>query len=249
MHRIAAMLLLFAASHALAYTADELAAKNVSARGGGERLSAIHALRLSGKMRVNGGTIELGLVTLLKRPGSIRYEAELQGLTKIQAYDGVQAWQVDPFQGRKDAEKLSADDAKAMGEDAADFLGVLVDYKAKGYRLEYLGTEDVEGTQAHKLRVTRPNGDLTYLYLDPDYFLEIRTIDRRIEHGIPTETVTDYGDYEKVDGVYLAFAQDSGPRGSSERQKVQYEKAETNTALEDTEFRFPAPAAPGASAK
>jgi len=249
MHRIAAMLLLFAASPALAYTADELAAKNVSARGGSERLGAIHALRLSGKMRVNGGTIELALVTLVKRPGAIRYEAQLQGLTKVQAYDGVQAWQVDPFQGRKDAEKLSADDAKAMGEDAADFLGVLVDYKAKGYTLEYLGTEDVEGTQAHKLRVTRPNGDLTYLYLDPDYFLEIRAIDRRIEHGIPTETVTDYGDYEKVDGIYVAFAQDSGPRGSSERHKVQYEKAEANAALEDAVFRLPAAAAPAVPAK
>ena len=250
MQRIAAaLLLLVVASDALAYTADELAAKNVSARGGAERLSAIHALRLAGKMRVNGGTLELGLVTLVKRPGSIRYEAQLQGLTKVQAYDGAQAWQVNPFQGRKDAERLSADDAKAMGEDAADFLGVLVDYKAKGYTLEYLGTEDVDGTQAHKLRVTRPNGDLTFLYLDPDYFLEIRAVDRRIEHGIPTETVTDYGDYEKVDGVYLAFAQDSGPMGSSERQKVQYEKAEANAPLEDAMFQFPTAAAQAAPAK
>jgi hypothetical protein len=239
-----AVLLLLAASQASAYTADELAARNVDARGGSERLHAIHALRMSGRMRLNGDTLQLELVTLLKRPGSIRYEAQLQGLTQIQAYDGVQAWQVDPFQGRKDAEKLSADDAKAMGEDAADFLGVLLDYKAKGYTLEYLGTEDVEGTQAHKLRVTRPNGDLTYLYLDPDYFLEIRAIDRRIEHGVPKETVTDYGDYEKVDGVYLAFAQESGPRGSSDRHKVQYDKAEANAMLEDALFRFPAPAAP-----
>ncbi|HUJ53426.1 MAG TPA: hypothetical protein VLX08_07705 [Steroidobacteraceae bacterium] len=249
MQRIAALLLLLVVSDALAYTADELAQKNVSARGGAERLSAIHALRLAGKMRVNGGTLELGLVTLVKRPGSIRYEAQLQGLTKVQAYDGVQAWQVNPFQGRKDAERLSADDAKAMGEDAADFLGVLVDYKAKGYTLEYLGTEDVDGTQAHKLRVTRPNGDLTFLYLDPDYFLEIRAVDRRIEHGIPTETVTDYGDYERVDGVYLAFAQDSGPMGSSKRQKVQYEKAEANAPLEDAMFHFPTSAAPAAPAK
>ena len=28
-------------------------------------------------------------------------------------------------------------------------------YKAKGYTLDYLGTEDVDGTEAHKLRVTR----------------------------------------------------------------------------------------------
>src|SRR5437773_972316 len=83
------------------------------------------------------------------------------------------------------AEKLSADDAKGLGEDAADFAGILVDYQAKGYALDYLGTEDVDGTEAHKLRVTRPNGDITYVYLDPDYFLEVRAINRRIEHGVP----------------------------------------------------------------
>jgi len=129
----------------------------------------------------------------------------------VQAYDGIQAWQINPFFGRKDPEKLSADDAKGMGEDAADFAGTLVDYKAKGYTLDYLGTEDVDGTEAHKLRVTRSNGDVTYVYLDPDYFLEVRTVNRRIEHGVPNETVIDYGDYEKVNGVYFPFAQESGP--------------------------------------
>jgi outer membrane lipoprotein-sorting protein len=240
MPRVAALVSLLLTSSALAYTADELAAKNVAALGGSERLSALHTLRLTGTLRTGGGAVELELVTLLRRPGSIRYEAQLQGLTKIQAYDGAQAWQVNPFQGRKDPERLSADGAKALGEDAADFIGVLVDYRAKGYTLEYLGTEDVEGTQAHKLRVTRRNGDFSYVYLDPDYFLEIRTIDRRIEHGVPIDTVTDYDDYEKVAGVYLAFAQESGPKGSTQRRKVQYGKAEANAALEDSVFRFPA---------
>lgn len=224
----------------LAYTADELAARNVEARGGLDKLSAIHTLRMSGKLLINSGALEVGYTTLVSRPDSIRYEAALQGLTKVQAYDGHQAWQINPFQGRKDPEKLSDDDAKGLGEDAADFTGPLVDYQAKGYKLDYLGTEDVDGTQAHKLRVRRPNGDLVYVYLDPDYFLEIRTIERRIEHGVPSETVTDYGDYEKVNGVYFAFAQESGPKGSSNRQKVQFEKAEANVALDADEFRFPA---------
>jgi hypothetical protein len=240
MRRIAAVLMVLAAPAVLAYTADELAAKNVAAKGGLDKLSAIQSLRLSGKLLINGGTLELGYVTLIKRPGSIRYEALLQGLTQVQAYDGLQAWQINPFQGRKDPEKLSVDDAKGLGEDALDFTGPLVDYKAKGYKLDYLGTEDVDGTEAHKLRVTRPNGDLTYVYLDPDFFLEIRTVNRRIEHGVPNETVTDYGDYEKVDGVYLPFAQESGPKGSSDRQKVQFEKAEANFSVADTPFQFPA---------
>src|SRR5260370_1406327 len=163
MHAVAAILMVLAAPVALGHTAEELAAKNVEARGGIDKLHAIESLRFSGKILVNGGTIELGYLALLKLPKSVRYEAALQGLTQVQAYDGTQARQINPFFGRKDPEKLSADDAKGMGEDAADFAGTLVDYKAKGYTLDYLGTEDVDGTQAHKLRVTRPNGDVTYL--------------------------------------------------------------------------------------
>jgi hypothetical protein len=116
---------------------------------------------------------------------------------------------------------------------------VLVDYKAKNYRLDYLGTEDIDGTDAHKLRVTRPNGDITIVYLDPDHFLEIRVLNRRIEHGVPVETVTDLGDYEQVAGVYLPFAQESGAKGSSERQKVQFEKAEANPGFAAGLFQLP----------
>ncbi len=249
MRSLAAVVLLTTASSAFAYTADELATKNVAAKGGAEKLAAIHALRLTGKVLVNGDTLQLGYVEMVARPDSVRYEATLQGLTLVQAYDGTQGWKINPFQGRKDPEKMSADDAKELSEDAADFTGALVDYKAKGYKLDYLGTEDVDGTDAYKLRVTRPNGDITYVFLDPDYFLEIRTINRRIQHGIPKETVTDYGDYEQVNGVYFAFSQSSGPNGSSDRQKVQFDKAEANAALDGALFRFPATQPATAAAK
>ncbi len=241
-----AMLMVLAAHVALGYSAEELAAKNIEAKGGIERLHSIESVRLTGTLTVNGGMLQLECVTLIKRPHSVRYEAKLQGLTQVQAFDGSQAWQINPFQGRKDPEKLSSDDAKGMGEDAADFVGALVDYKDKGYRLESLGTEDVDGTDAYKLRMSRPNGDVLYIYLDPDHFLEIRTLSRRVEHGVPSETVTDYGDYERVNGVYLPLSQESGPKGSSARQKVQFETAETNVAIDDKTFNFPAPdATPG----
>lgn len=244
MQMITAMLMTLAAPVALGYTAEELAAKNIEAKGGIEKLHAIESVRFTGKLSVNGGMLQLDYVTLIKRPNLVRYEAKLQGLTQVQAFDGSQAWQINPFQGRKDPEKLSADDAKGMGEDAADVLGALVDYKEKGYRLESLGTEDVDGTEAYKLRVSRPNGDLLYVYLDPDYFLEIRTVSRRVEHGVPNETITDYGDYEKVSGVYLPLSQESGPKGTSDRQKVQFETAETNVAIDVSTFNFPALDAP-----
>jgi len=242
MQSITAVLMLLAAPAAFGYTAEELVAKNIEAKGGIDKLQAIHSVRLSGKLVISGGMLQLDYVALVERPESVRYEATLQGLTQVQAFDGAQAWQINPFMGRKDPEKLSADDAKGMREDAADVLGALVDYKEKGYQLDYLGTEDVDGTEAHKLRVSRGNGDVIYVYLDPDYFLEIRTLSRRIEHGVPNETITDYGDYEKVDGVYLPLSEESRQKGSSERQKVQFETAAINGATDDAVFHFPAKA-------
>lgn len=244
MYRLTALALCLVAHAAFAVTADELANKNIEAKGGAEKLHALHSVRLSGKMRIQNDTLELGVVTLVRSPDSVRYEATLQGLTEVQSFDGRQAWQINPFQGRKDPEKLSADDAKGLAEDAADFKGPLVDYSSKGYKLDYLGTEDIDGTEAHKLRVTRPNGDITTVYLDPDHFLEIRIINRRIEHGVPNETVTDLGDYEQVQGVYLPFAQESGRSGSTERQKVQYDTADANPDIPEDAFRLPAAAAP-----
>ncbi len=249
MHRIAAALMIMAAPGAFAYTAAELAARNIAAKGGAEKVNAIESLQVSGKLLVNGGTVEVDYTMLVERPNAIRYEVQLQGLTRVQAYDGSEAWQINPFQGRKDPEKLSTDDAKALGEDAADFTGILSDYQKKGYRLDYLGTEDIDGTEAHKLRVTRPNGDIAYVYLDPDYFLEIRSINRRIEHGVPNETVTDYGDYEKVNGVYVPFALESYQRGSGDHQKVQIEKAEANVSPDKSLFGFPASRSAAAGAR
>lgn len=240
MRRFAALATLFIAPAAFGYTAAELAAKNVEAKGGLDSIHAIKSLRLTGSMRIQQDTLELGFVSLVKQPGSVRYEATLQGLTQVQAFDGTQAWQINPFQGRKDPENLSADDAKGLGEDAADFAGALVDYEAKGYKLDYLGREDIDGTDAYKLRVTRKNGDVTTVYLDPDYFLEIRTVNRRIEHGVPVETVVDYGDYEKVAGVFLPFSQESAVKGSGDRQKVQFDQGAANVDTTDGSFHFPA---------
>ena len=83
MHPVAAIPMLLAAPVALGHTAEELAARNVEARVGIDKLHAIQSLRFSGKILISGGTIELGYVTLLKRPQSVRYEAALHQLGEI----------------------------------------------------------------------------------------------------------------------------------------------------------------------
>ncbi len=175
--QFAVALLLFTATaaSARAVTVDDLIARNIKARGGIEKIRAIQSLRTSGKMFIGEGSysVEASYTQMIRRPGMFRGEVGLQGLTSVGAYDGSVGWQVQPFGGRLDPEKLSADDVKGF-QLLADLDGPLVDYQAKGNKVEYLGTEDVDGTDAHKLKVTLKDGDIVTIYLDPDYFLQIR---------------------------------------------------------------------------
>ena len=222
-----------------ALTVDELVAKHVEARGGAARLRSVQSVRLTGKLVFTGQFgVELRFMELIKRPGQIRQEVSIQGLTAVQAWDGKDGWQISPFQGRKDPERMSLDDAKDL-VDIADLDGPLVDWQSKGMRVEYVGTEDVDGTDAHKLRVTQKNGDVQTIYLDPDYFLVIRILYQRLVRGAQVETETDYGNYERVSGVLIPFSRASGPRGSAKNQKVIIERAEANVPVDGALFAFP----------
>ncbi|PYJ73171.1 MAG: hypothetical protein DME75_02290 [Verrucomicrobia bacterium] len=204
-------------------TLDELVSKNIEAKGGADALRALQSLRLTGKLLVDQGQIELAYVQMKKRPGEVRTEGTLQGMTQIEAYDGKEGWKISPFQGRKDPEKMSTDDVKALMEDA-EIDGPLVDWKAKGSTVDYLGTEDVDGTPAYKVKVVRKNGDVSFVFLDPDHFLEIRVVTQRIKHGAQEEVETSI---------------ESGRKGDPDKQKIIIDKAEANVPADEAIFHLP----------
>jgi hypothetical protein len=220
-------------------TVDELVSKNIEAKGGATALRDLQSLRLTGKLLVQqGGEIEYAYLQIKKRPDEVRTEASLQGMTQIRAYDGKEGWKVSPFFGRKDPERMSADDVKALIEDS-EIDGALVDWKTKGSTVEYLGTEDVEGTPAHKLKVVRKNGDVSFVFLDPDHFLEIRVLTQRMRHGAHEEVETDLGDYEKAAGVFVPTSIEAGRKGAPDKQRIIIDKVEANLPVDDAKFHFP----------
>ncbi len=227
------------ASASAAETVDDLVAKHVAARGGLQALRAISSLSSTGKMLIPGFNVEVGYKEIVIRPGSARVDVSIQGLTAVQAYDGTTAWQIQPFQGRKDPEKMTADDAKQL-QDMADFEDALVDYKAKGNTVEYLGTQDVDGAPAYVLRAKLRDGDVQTYYLDPDAMLAVRVESLKVVRGAEVQTVSDLGDYEKVAGVYFPFEISTGQRGSSQRTLITLDKVVANGNVPASLFSFPA---------
>ena len=220
---------------------DDILAKNLAARGGATKLAALQTLRMTGRLTIASGgdfTIDAAWAQVQKRPGKIRSEVTLQGLTQVAAYDGREGWSVSPFGGRRDAEKSSEDDARALAQEA-ELGGPLVGWRDKGSKVDYLGTEDTDGTPALKLRVLRRDGDTQYVYLDPDSFLEIRVTTVRKVRGTEQQTEIDYGGYQQVAGVWLPFSIDEGPKGQPRQTRITVERAEVNAPIDDAWFKLP----------
>ncbi len=221
-----------------AQTAEELVAKNIQAKGGLEKIKAVNTLRMSGKIYIQGINADVSLER--KRPDMLRQNFTLQGMTQIQAYDGAVGWQVSPFGGRRDPEMMGEDDVRDLLDDA-DIDGPLVDYQAKGNKVEYLGHDMVDGDDAYKLKVTLKNGDIINYYLDPDTYLEIKRERQEFVRGNVKETEEDLGSYQQVAGVYYASSMEAGTKGNpSDHAKITVDKIEVNIPIDDSYFKMPA---------
>ncbi|HEV2595617.1 MAG TPA: hypothetical protein VGU01_10500 [Sphingomicrobium sp.] len=210
----AALLIGCASFPVAAQDAQSLLAKNLEARGGAAALAAIKNVTFEGRT-VYPGDFELHYRETRGRlagANADRVDFTLQGLDIIQAYDGREGWKVNPLQGRKDAEKISADEVRAL-QDNALIEGPLLASRTDGSKVAYLGREDFDGTLAYKLKVTQRDGDEFVYWLDPDTFLEIKVDETRKIRGAEQTTESELGDYEKVAGVYFPMSIDTWPQG------------------------------------
>jgi hypothetical protein len=232
---IAALVL---AGPAAAQTVDEIVAKNIQARGGLEKLKAVKSAKMTGRMTIGPGA-EAPVVMVMKRPNQLRLDVTVQGMTLTQAYDGKQGWSINPFEGAKNAEPMSPEELK-IAEEQSDIDGPLVDWKAKGHKVELVGKEKVEGTDSYKLKLTLKNGNIRHIYLDADSYLDIKGEEKRTVRGTERETEQTIGDYKEVGGLMLPHSFESSAKGRPEKQKITIEKIELDVPIEESRFAMPA---------
>ena len=217
-------------------SAAEVITKNVAARGGLEAWRAVQTMSLSGKTGAGGNqraTLQLptqGQATVvtrntdqsplpsrrveevylpflmeLARPRKMRFELQVAGQTALQVYDGVNGWKLRPYLNRLEVEPYTADEMKAASMQS-ELDGPLLDYAAKGTRIELDGTEKVEGRDTYKLKLTLKSGDVTHVWVDAQTFLEtkIEGQPRRLD-GIYHPVEIYYRDYRNVNGLEIPF--------------------------------------------
>jgi outer membrane lipoprotein-sorting protein len=219
---------------AAAQTIDELIAKNIEAKGGLERLKAASTVKLVGKVRV--GMSETPMTIWMKRPNMVLQERQVEGQKIVQAFDGERAWMLNPFVGVSTPQPLPGPQTEIMKEQA-DFDGPLIDYQAKGNTLELVGPEKVGRVQAFKVRLTRKNGQILYLYLDAETGLEMKT-STSVDQGGRLVTVENVmTDYQRHDGIMMPHTLRTLVDGQVQAE-VTLDSVEFGTPIDDSLFQM-----------
>lgn len=225
------------AKPAPAPTADEIVGRYVTARGGLEKLKALQTLRQEG--RISAGAGRNGLVMReIKRPGKIRFEFTVQGITSVFASDGQRGWKVNPLEGEMGPKPLP-EEALIDAREQADIDGPLVDWKSKGTRVELVGREAVGGHDAWKLTLTLKSGGALTAWVDVKSASLVRTEAQRLVRGKKVRIETTFGDYRRTGGVLFAHLVEIRAAGRPQVLKIVVDKVDVNPPLSDARFTPP----------
>jgi outer membrane lipoprotein-sorting protein len=221
-------------------TAAQIVEKNVAARGGLQAWRTVKTLSMSGKLDAGGKQkVQLPFVLEMERSRKTRLELQFNGQTAVQVYDGTNGWKLRPFLNRRDVEPYTPDELKAASMQA-DIDGPLVDYVAKGTKVELEGIQPVEGHDAFNLKLTLKTGQVQHIWVDAQDFLDVKVegTPRRLD-GRFHPVATYLRDYRSVNGLMIPYVNETAVDGVKQTEKILVEKVIVNPKLEDSHFSKP----------
>jgi Outer membrane lipoprotein-sorting protein len=255
------------ATPAAKLSAQQIVDKNVAARGGLKAWRAVQSMSMTGKMdagklrarapaeignetnvrkvkfdvkntEVEEKVVQLPFEMELKRPQKMRVEVQFQGDTAIQTYDGTNGWKLRPFLGRRDVEPFTPEEVKSAAQQQ-ELDGFLIDYKAKGTKVESEGIEQTDGHNAYKLKLTLKNGQVRHAWVDAQTFLDVKVDGMRRMDGKPRTVMTYFDNYKSVNGLMVPYTLETTVEGVKDAERIVIDKVAFNPQLKDSRFTKP----------
>jgi len=187
-----------------AQTADEVIDKHLQAIGGKEKLLTLTSVVMECNLSVQGMDIPIK-ITQLNNKGQ-RVDITAMGMENYTIQTNTDGWTYMPIQGQTAPQAMPAEAVKES-VDLLDIQGALLNYKDKGHKVEYLGKEDVEGTECHKLKIALKGGMEQTMYFDPASYYIVKVTSKSKATGQEVEQTQTFSNFKKLDeGFVFPFA-------------------------------------------
>lgn len=179
-----------------AQTADDVINDYVSAIGGKKKLSKIKSMQWKSDMLSD--MFEATAVTTVLNGKGYKMEMDVMGYQSVTCYTDTEGWNTDPMSG---ATNQMPEDQYKLGRGEIYIGGGLENYQDLGLTAEYIGRKDINGVNAHQVRMSVEGTDVSSEnFFDPDTHLLIRSIVTVDAQGSRMDMVTDFEDYKEIKG-------------------------------------------------
>jgi len=228
-------------------TADEILTKYFENTGGLEKWKAVQGTKFLAKVNQGGMEIPLSIISL--KDGRQMTVITFQGKDiKQGVFDGATLWSHN-FMTMK-GEKSDAESTENFKTNlGGDFPIPFVNYKERGYKVELLGKETIDGTATFKIKLTKKpikvdgqtKDNIEFYYFDTESFVPL-VAESEINSGPGKGKVgqSKMSDYQDVGGLMFPFSLAQCLKGEGPMQPLTITKIELNPKVEDKEFAFPA---------
>ena len=225
-------------------TADEIIDNYFENTGGKDNWAQLKGIKISASVNQQGMEIPLEIYQMAD--GKQMQVINFQGKEiKQGVFDGTTLWNTN-FMTMK-AEKSDAESTENMKLEMNDFPDSFLNYKEKGYTVELLGEETIDGTETFKLKLTKEpmmvdgkeEESVEFYFFDKESFVPI-AVQSEIKSGPAKGMISQVtmSDYDEVDGLYFPFSMSQGVKGSP-GAGITISKIELNPQVDDKEFMFP----------
>lgn len=223
-------------------TVDGIIGKYFESVGGVDKWKALTTIKMNGTVPTPQG--EFAFEMCRKSPNKYMISLDVMGQKMIpQAYDGENAWMLNPFGGDATPQKLPEDQAKALKLDA-DFEDPFIDYAKKGYEATYEGDADVDGVKCHivKLIKNKGKGDeeiTSSYYFDSETFLPLMVKQKTNAGQMAGQDVEVYfSEYKDAgEGLIMPFSIEQKSGGQS-LQMIKFTTIAINQEISDEVFQY-----------
>lgn len=142
------------------------------------------------------------------RPAGYLMEFDIQDITAYQGFDGTTGWWTTPWTGNPKPQLMPEDRARDL-RSKSDFDGILFNWKAKGHLVELTGHDTVENLLVYKLKVTKKDGGVEFLFIDTAKFILQKRMYSRTVRGKEVAIENFFRDYRPVQGILFSYTQDT----------------------------------------
>jgi len=184
-------------------TAEKVIEDYVKALGGAEAVNAVNNYSMEGSMTVQGMNLTMKMYS--SRPNKSCVETYMgDNLMSKQVCNGEAAKVVSPM----GEQNLEGEQLESMKVEAMIFPET--QFSELGFTAELLGSEDVEGDDSYKMKITNPTGKTQIVYFSRSTGLKVKEVSETPQGNV-VSLITEYTD---VDGVKFpkAITQSVGPQ-------------------------------------